>query len=149
MRPDQTGAGKHFGRQTQLETFGYEAFVILQITLSFQRGNVSNRNGVAKQAVLERFVKQVDVFLARPMNLSAESDELPVPWLNKFGHFIERWTTFAMLLQQRFLLPDYLVVVGEGLRVWRMEWHRSPIDAITTPLRSTAHHFQCVPGRPT
>src|SRR5712691_113881 len=100
MRPDQTGAGKDFGRQTQLETCGYEAFVIIQITLSLQRGNISNRNSVTKQTVFERFVKKVDVFVPRPMNLGAESDQLAIPWLNKAGDFIKPWIIFAMLLQQ-------------------------------------------------
>src|SRR5437016_10471692 len=148
MRPDQTGASEHFGRQTQFETFGDETFVIIQITLSLQRGNISNRNSVTKQTVLERFVKKVDVFVARPMNLGAESDQLPVPRFNKSGDFIKTWNTFAMLLQQRFFLLDDSIVVGKRLRVWRVEGRRAPIDEITPRLGTTAHHFPLVRGKP-
>src|SRR5256885_7123504 len=59
-------------KKTQLETFGDKPFLIIQITLSFQRGNVSKRYSITEQTGFERVVMQVHEFVARQIFLSAE-----------------------------------------------------------------------------
>src|SRR5262245_3164662 len=98
MRTDETCPSVHLSRQPKRQSFPDETLVVRQITLVFQCGNITDRNVIAEQSVIELLVKQTDIVCALAMNLSAERSLLFVPWSNQVGELRRRHPAVRGLL---------------------------------------------------
>ena len=117
------------GLNPKLKAFVQEIFKIVEIAFPFKRRNIADRDlFISEQAFFQNLVQPLDVTNARLVDACSLLHQLLVPRREPLGCFIDGQLAQPRRLQERILLSDYTVIVGESLNIRRKYRHNPPIE---------------------